>query len=100
MITKEQAIQAGERKSEFHNGLCKLTIGPRGGQHYDITVYRANGKCKTWKTRPNDFRLPIKYGFYGPCDYITSSNAYLYHLSEDCPIWQSEQYKNLLKGGE
>ena len=24
---------------------------------------RRNGRTQTWKTRPNDFRIPIKYGF-------------------------------------
>lgn len=24
---------------------------------------RRNGKTQTWKTRPNEFRIPIKYGF-------------------------------------
>lgn len=35
---------------------------------------RANGACKTWKTRPDDFRLPVKYGLK-QCFYITPSNA-------------------------
>jgi len=26
--------------------------------------YRVNGKIKTWKTRPADFRLPLKRGLY------------------------------------
>lgn len=25
---------------------------------------RVSGKCKTWKTRPNEFRLPVKFGLY------------------------------------
>ena len=35
---------------------------------------RVNGKCKLWKTRPADFRLPVKYGLYD-CFYITPENA-------------------------
>ena len=35
---------------------------------------RVNGKCKTWKTRPLDFRLPVKYGLK-KCFYVTPSNA-------------------------
>jgi hypothetical protein len=35
---------------------------------------RANGRCKTWKTRPDDFRLPVKYGLR-ECFYITPHNA-------------------------
>lgn len=35
---------------------------------------RVNGKCKTWKTRPEDFQLPVKYGLR-TCFYITPANA-------------------------
>jgi hypothetical protein len=35
---------------------------------------RANGRCQTWKTRPDDFRLPVKYGLR-ECFYITPQNA-------------------------
>lgn len=85
MITKEQAIQAGERQgTEFHAGRCFRLIGPRGGVTNRVTVYRSNGKCKTWKTRPEDFSLPIKHGFNGPYAYITNQNAGHFHLAEDC----------------
>ncbi len=26
---------------------------------------RRNGKTQTWKTRPSEFRIPLKYGFRG-----------------------------------
>ena len=41
--------------------------------------WRANGKCQTWKTRPNEFKLPIKHGLheYG---YITHENAHLFKV--------------------
>ena len=35
---------------------------------------RANGKVKLWKTRPNEFRLPVKYGLR-ECFYLTHRNA-------------------------
>jgi hypothetical protein len=35
---------------------------------------RSNGRCKTWKTRPDDFRLPVKY-VLKECFYITPTNA-------------------------
>ena len=35
---------------------------------------RVNGKVKTWKTRPEDFRVPMKYGLRD-CFYITPTNA-------------------------
>jgi hypothetical protein len=36
---------------------------------------RASGACKTWKTRPDDFRLPVKYGLRQSF-YITPRNAH------------------------
>jgi hypothetical protein len=36
---------------------------------------RVNGRCKTWKTRPQRFRLPVKYGLK-TCFYITPENAH------------------------
>lgn len=36
---------------------------------------RVNGRCKTWKTRPGDFRLPTCYGLRGYFA-ITPSNAH------------------------
>ena len=35
---------------------------------------RVNGACKTWKTRPTEFRLPVKHGLKD-CLYITPENA-------------------------
>jgi hypothetical protein len=35
---------------------------------------RRNGSTKTWKTRPGEFRIPVKYGMY-EYFYITDKNA-------------------------
>ncbi len=35
---------------------------------------RANGQVKRWKTRPTEFRLPVKRGLF-ECFYITPHNA-------------------------
>jgi hypothetical protein len=35
---------------------------------------RKNGMLKLWKTRPTEFRLPVKYGLK-ECFYITEFNA-------------------------
>ena len=35
---------------------------------------RVNGKCKTWKTRPTEFQLPMKHGLR-ECFYINQWNA-------------------------
>jgi hypothetical protein len=36
---------------------------------------RVTGKCKTWKTRPDEFRLPVKYGLRQSF-YIEPRNAH------------------------
>lgn len=66
MITKRQATNATYRQ-EFHHKTLKNADGTP-------VRCRVNGKCKTWKTRPEDFRLPVKHGLY-QCFYITQHNA-------------------------
>lgn len=43
---------------------------------------RTNGVCKTWKTRPGDFRLPVKYGLR-ECFYIQPHNAMDWEITDD-----------------
>ena len=45
---------------------------------------RVNGKCQVWKTRPLEFRLPTKIGFYGYGE-ITDRNK-MEWLEFDCTI--------------
>jgi hypothetical protein len=40
-----------------------------------LATARRNGTTKTWKTRPNDFKIPVKYGLRD-CFYITQDNAH------------------------
>jgi len=56
-----------------------------GGVKVSIVECRRNGAVKTWKTRPNDFRLPVKRGLwdYG---YITHDDNARFHIEADCPI--------------
>lgn len=35
---------------------------------------RVTGKCKTWKTRPEEFKLPVMYGLY-ESGYVTHENC-------------------------
>lgn len=98
MITKEQAIEAGEgRNRYFHYGICKKDIGPRGGETLKVEVWRANGKCQTWKTRPNEFKLPIKHGLrdYG---YLHHHNACEFHLEVDCEVMRVVKEPVIFKG--
>ena len=66
MITKKQAVTACYRQI-FHHHTEKNADGTP-------IRCRVSGECKIWKTRPDDFRLPVKYGLYD-CFYITPSNA-------------------------
>jgi hypothetical protein len=72
-LTREQALtgtrfhEDGERRKD---GTCY--------------VHRRNGATQTWKTRPADYRTPVKYGLKG-YGQITPANAHLFHAEEDCP---------------
>jgi len=44
--------------------------------------WRVSGMVKTWKTRPDEIRVPVKYGLYGN-DYITERTMHLLNLSEE-----------------
>lgn len=66
MITKDIAVAAHHRDI-FHHTTEK-------GSDKQPVRCRVNGKCKTWKTRPDDFRLPVKHGLR-TYFYITPYNA-------------------------
>lgn len=81
-MNKDQAVSATYR-TELHYGQCKVILGKRGGETTKTEHWRVNGKCKTWKTRPEEFELPIKYGLKS-CAYMNERNAGEFHLPEDC----------------
>lgn len=72
MITKTQALN----NNYFHANNYKNS---------DKTCqrWRRNGATKTWKTRPEEFRVPIKCGLYSFGE-LTNKNAALFHLPVDC----------------
>lgn len=73
MITKEQAVTLQPGKILHHTKLKRR----RDGLPFRC---RVNGKCKTWKTRPDDWRLPVKFGLR-TCFYINPSNAFLWEVA-------------------
>ncbi len=87
MITKAQAMAlshgAGLHYTGRHN--CTRTVGPRGGVKVSIVDVRTSGACRTWKTRPEAFRVPVKYGMYESFE-INEGNAGDFHVPADCPI--------------
>lgn len=44
--------------------------------------WRVNGMCKTWKTRPEHFCVPIKHGLWS-YDYLTHDNFEDFCLTEE-----------------
>lgn len=75
MITKDDAVTAGNTgKTLYHMTLR--------GSDKKPTRCRVNGRCKTWKTRPTEFQLPVKHGLRD-CFYITPANADNWALTEE-----------------
>lgn len=70
MITKEQAMSA----SLFHSTEYINADG---------TPVRArrSGATKTWKTRPDHFKVPVKY-MLNVSFYITHENAHQWEVAE------------------
>ena len=66
MITKEIACSLAYRDTLYH-------VEKKDSRGFPV-VCRVNGKCKTWKTRPEEFCLPVKYGLRG-CFHLTHSNC-------------------------
>jgi hypothetical protein len=81
MLTKSQAVN----DMEFHRGECTRTVGPRGGVTENVTRYRRNGETKLWKTRPAEFRVPVKWGMRGYA-YITELDVRDWHTPDECPL--------------
>jgi hypothetical protein len=80
-ITRDEAINA----NEFHHGTCTRTIGPKGGVTEHSEVWRRNGNTQTWKTRPEDYRIPVKHGMRS-YDSITPDYAHTVHTAANCPL--------------
>jgi hypothetical protein len=81
VITKAQAMT----EDQFHYGECHRRIGPRGGVTETTEHWRRNGVTQTWKTRPDEWRIPIKFGMRG-YSQIHEYNAHEFHLPSDCPL--------------
>jgi hypothetical protein len=70
-VTRESAMTANE--------FFSTTMTNKDKNKTPLKV-RRNGKTQVWKTRPNEFRIPVKYGLY---DY--------YNITQDnCHEWVTE----------
>lgn len=85
MITKAQAIELRHGQELHVEELCFTRVGPRGGKTTNRVVWRVSGRPQTWKTRPDEFRVPIKWGLR-ESNALTHATASLFHLPEECPL--------------
>jgi hypothetical protein len=90
VLDRESAMTA----HYFHHGAdCAQTVtyGPRGGAQYPRTeLWRRNGATQTWRTRPDEYRVPIKYGLraYGSLTQHDGAPYGAWHVgtAEDCAL--------------
>lgn len=68
MITKDQAMTA--------NNFESLISKNKKGEAHKV---RRSGKTITWKTRPDHFKIPVKFGLYQSL-YITQDNAHEFRV--------------------
>lgn len=73
MITKDATLTL----------TCGTVLYHRTARNADGTALRCrvSGACKVWKTRPEDFRLPVKHGLRHSL-YLTPANAEDWLLSD------------------
>jgi len=67
MITKSHATNAQHGTNFWHATLTNV-------DGKTPQMVRVTGKCKTWKTRPDEFKLPVARGMYEH-GYITHETA-------------------------
>lgn len=79
MITKEQAESLTHNTELYFLGKeSYLTTS-----NQKIFRCRVTGKCKTWKTMPNRFRLPVKFGLYESGHIDQDNQCIFYDSLED-----------------
>lgn len=66
MITYDQAVKLSPGEIIHH-------ITQKNSDKTPLRA-RVTGQIKIWKTRPGEFRLPVKYGLYTSF-YINDTNA-------------------------
>ena len=86
-MTKQQAEKSRHGDILHYTGKhpCAQIIGKLGGETFSIVRCRVSGKCKTWKTRANQFYLPIKHGLYEH-GAVNQMNCQNFHLESQCPL--------------
>lgn len=62
----------------------ELFIAVTNGRNLRWWRARRNGRTQTWKTRPNDYRIPIKAGLrvYGEITHNTPDDSFVIKSTE------------------
>lgn len=84
MITKEQAMELHLGQTLYHTDNRNSDGSPQR--------WRVNGQCKTWKTRPAEFQVPLKHGLR-TYDYLTHAVGEKLCLTEDEALEDTELRK-------
>ena len=74
MIAKEDVLKLELGQTLYHISNRNADGSPQR--------WRVNGKVKLWKTRPDDYRVPLKYGLKTG-DYLTPETTHLLCLTEE-----------------
>jgi len=85
-ITLEEA-KALKHGDQLHHSASTKADG-------SCMVYRVSGRPKTWKTRPDEVQVPLKYGLRGTA-YLTEKDLDSVHLEGDC---RYIQFRDLIPG--
>ena len=73
-ISGEVNAMSAMTANEFWHRTIKYADGKK---HIRV---RRNGRTTTWKTRPGQFRIPVKYGFY---EYLYIDYLYIDNRNAD-----------------
>lgn len=94
-LTKEACLSLRGHEEIHYTGRheCTCEVGPRGGIKLSIVRCRQSGQVKTWKTRPGEFRMPVKHGLYESGE-VTHENCASFHLASECPALRQVEQAN------
>lgn len=73
-MTLEEARQLTVGHNLYH-----VSLKNKDGTPYRVKVY---GKPQVWKTRPDDIRVPVKFGLKGHLQLGSGSYNYDSHINE------------------
>ena len=90
-IRQAKALQPGE--IVHYTGLHACGRVAPGSKTRIVTRCRVTGQPKTWKTRSDEVKVPVKFGMY-ESTYITEDNLVDWHLESECP-WNKVPDSNI-----